>query len=170
MKAIASILIAVIVRNSHAGVDEFFPSAVAMVETGFENIGGDNGRAAGIAQLHRKFCEDVGADWSDAWNPAKALEITRKKAEENHAALVKLLKREPTSGELYACHRMGLKGFKDRGCQMLRCSKSTQHRSKCVENWIEYWHGLILTRKYNELAAEGDRLKKTRPSDGVARH
>jgi hypothetical protein len=141
--------------------------AIAVVESGNRNVGGDKGRAAGIYQLHAGACADTGNDHSAAWWPATARRIAGDYIGQLASALRRNLKRDPSPAELYAAYNLGLRGFARRGFSLARCPSSTRRAAARVAALVRaqeaFNESAVRDRRYNELAAATYWLVMTRP-------
>lgn len=139
--------------------------AVAEVESQWQNVPGDGGRAAGIWQLHVGACADAGGRHVDAWQPDRARTLARCYLKITLDRLRRGMRREPTTAELYAGFNLGARGFRQCGFDLRRCNAVTRARATTVARRVDEAEGLALERRYRELCECGERLRNSRPPE-----
>lgn len=139
-----------------ATVDRHLVDAVALVETGHRNVAGDNGRAAGVWQMHAAACSDAGITHVQAWHREAAGAAAARYLRQLGAQLGNALRREPSAAQLYAAWNLGFEGFRRRRFDLRRCPAITRQRAMIVES-------AVIDRRYSELIARGVALAATRP-------
>ena len=77
--------------------------------------------------------------------------------------LLARLHRGPSPAEIYAAYNIGLRGFARRGFRLDRCPRVTRDRAAVVAAGVSrrMWalDNAELDRRFNELVAEGERLR-----------
>lgn len=165
-RAVALCLLCLFVAAADVGVlecwsvevDDALLDAVAIVESNGRNVPGDNGRAAGVYQLHTAACADNGAAHAEAWDRTRAREIARRHLESLNDRLAAALGRKPSIPGLYAAYNLGWDGFKRRGFRLARCPSSTRRAAAVVAALVRARDAAEFETRYQQLAANTERM------------
>lgn len=138
--------------------------AVAEVESQWQNVPGDGGRAAGVWQLHVGACADAGGRHADAWQLDRARTLARCYLKITLDRLRRGMRREPSIEELYAGYNLGARGFRQCGFDLRRCNTVTRGRAAMVARLVDDAKSAVLERRCRELCEWAARLRQTTPT------